>query len=191
MSAILDRVHQIRWLIVVALVALIIGTALLLRAWLPNGHAVGGPLTGQTAPPTEFRFIDGQITPLQALRGQPVMIDFWATSCAICVAEMPEMLALRDELSEQFALVAVAMPYDRPDRVLDFVRRYHPSLPVALDPLGKIVDAYGPIRGTPTRVLIDRHGQIAHTLVGAIKPERLRQLLLALIDQTDEAATDS
>ena len=97
---------------------------------------------------------------------------------------MPDVIALQKEFAGRFRHVAVAMPYDRADRVLDYQRRVQPELPIALDPLSKIVDAWGPVLGTPTRVLIDRQGRIAHYSLGAIKPASLRAQLQALLDES-------
>ncbi len=73
----------------------------------------------------------------------------------------------RDGLS----IVTVAMPYDRPDHVLHAVQTRSIELPVALDIQGEIVKALGPVNGTPTRVLIDRRGNIIDRMVGAIEPQ--------------------
>lgn len=156
---------------------------LLLWQWKPMVPAGISLRVGQEAPATEFRFIDGRVEQLAQMRGQPVLINFWATSCAICLAEMPDVVALQREFAGRFRLVAVAMPYDRADRVLDYQRRVQPELPIALDPLSRIVNNWGPVLGTPTRVLIDRQGRIAHYSLGAIKPATLRGQLQALLDE--------
>ena len=157
--------------------------------WRTSGTATAqtGVSAGQLAPPAEFRFVDGRVETLLQMRGKPVLVDFWATSCPICLAEMPDIRALQKELAGRFRLVAVAMPYDRADWVLDYKRRFFPELPVALDPMGKIVRAWGPVQGTPTRVLIDRDGRVAHYMVGAVDAQVLRARLLALLNEKPRA----
>ena len=129
------------------------------------------------APDIAFQSIDGRRIELADLRGQVVMVEFWATSCVICVREMPEIVALARELEPRgLATIAVAMPYDRPDHVVAYAKRNDLPFVVALDPLGKALEAFGPIPGTPTRFVVARDGTIAATLVGA-GAERLRARL--------------
>src|SRR5690606_4993055 len=90
------------------------------------------------APDLAFQSIDGRRIELADLRGQVVMVEFWATSCVICVREMPEIVALARELEPRgLATIAVAMPYDRPDHVVAYAKRNDLPFVVALDPLGK------------------------------------------------------
>jgi hypothetical protein len=62
--------------------------------------------------------------------------------------------------------IAVAMPYDRPDFVLHYARRNELPFAVALDPMGKVTSALGPVRGTPTLLLIDRSGRLVARIEG-------------------------
>ena len=129
------------------------------------------------APAVSFQAIDGERIELAALRGQVVMVEFWATTCVICMREMPDVAALARELAPRgLATIAVAMPYDRPDHVIAYAKRNRLPFAVALDPMGKALEAFGPIPGTPTRFIVARDGTIAATLVGA-GSERLRARL--------------
>lgn len=131
----------------------------------------------QPAPMVAFQAIDGRRIELSELRGRVVMVEFWATSCVICIREMPEIAALSRELAPRgLTTIAVAMPYDRPDHVLAYAERSRLPFVVALDPMGKVLEAFGPIPGTPTRFIVARDGTIAATLVGA-GGERLRARL--------------
>lgn len=164
------------------LLSLLVAALVAAAGWRLLMPGSAGLAPGQIAPPTEFRLVDGSVVRLAQLRGKPVMVDFWATTCAICVAEMPAIKAMQQDFAGRFTLLTVAMPYDRPDRVLDYRRRHYPDLPVALDPMGEIVSAWGPIEGTPTRFLIDADGRVAHQVVGAIEADRLRAMLARLIE---------
>jgi hypothetical protein len=66
--------------------------------------------------------------------------------------------------------LAVAMQYDRPDFVLHYAQRNPLPFEIALDPMGEIGRALGPVRGTPTLVVIDRGGSIVRTQLGAFQP---------------------
>lgn len=135
------------------------------------------------APAVEFRLIDGRVVELASLRGNVVLVDFWATSCAICIAELPYVASLAKELAPRgFEVIAVAMPYDRPDHVLHYVERSGLDLKFALDIQGELVTRLGPVNGTPTLLLIDRNGNIALRLEGPQQPDALRQAISQLLD---------
>ncbi|MBI3575462.1 MAG: TlpA family protein disulfide reductase, partial [Gammaproteobacteria bacterium] len=64
---------------------------------------------------TEFHLLDGRKLALKELRGQPVLVAFWATNCKPCVEELPDLIKLYNDLHPKgFELIAVAMPYDPP-----------------------------------------------------------------------------
>lgn len=134
------------------------------------------------APAVSFTTLDGGRIALAGLRGRVVLVNFWATTCAICVAEMPSLAGLHRRLAPRgLSTVAVAMPYDRPDFVLHYARRSALPFPVALDPTGAVTQALGPVRGTPTLVVVDRAGRIAHTLEGEADLARLEGVVERLL----------
>ena len=134
--------------------------------------------------PVQFGLIDGRRLDVASLHGQVVLVNFWATSCAVCVAEMPELVRLyRDLHGRGLEIVAVAMPYDRPDHVLDFAARGALPFPVALDPMGEAVRALGPVAGTPTTLLVDGQGLERRRWEGRPDFGRLRREIDALLPQ--------
>jgi len=140
--------------------------------------------TGHLAPPVSFKLIDGQVATISQYAGRVLLVDFWATTCAICLAEMPSMHEIADSMAAQgLSIVTVTMRYDRPDHVLNAVQKRAIKLPVALDIQGEVASALGPVNGTPTRVIIDRSGRIVERMVGAIKPAQLRARLRALLGE--------
>ncbi len=130
------------------------------------------------APEVVFTTIQGERISLADLRGKVVLVDFWATSCAVCLMEMPEIAGIHRRLSARgLATIAVAMPYDRPDFVLHYAARNALPFAVALDPQGRVVQALGPVRGTPTLILIDRAGRIVRRLEGESDLAALERLI--------------
>ncbi len=102
---------------------------------------------------------------LAALRGRVVLLNFWATWCAPCEAEMPSMERLYAALGgHDFELVAISVDSDRAD-VEAFERRFELSFPILLDPdmtvaIGYQVDRF------PESILIDRDGRVVARYVG-------------------------
>lgn len=130
------------------------------------------------APALTLTSIAGERIELAQLRGRVVLLNFWATSCAICVREMPEIARMHARLGPRgLATVAIAMPYDRPDFVLHYARRNPLPFPIALDPVGEAARALGPVRGTPTLVVIDRAGAIVRRIEGEADLAALERFL--------------
>ena len=129
--------------------------AYLLRAW-PEGKA---------APAFALTDLDGKTWSLAALKGQPVMLNFWASWCEPCRAEMPslELVATRHERA---GLVVLAVNYQEATPVIKRFLDVLPfSLPILLDRDGAATAAWTP-RVFPTTVLIDRSGTPRHSVLG-------------------------
>ncbi|QGZ40315.1 peroxiredoxin [Pseudoduganella flava] len=122
------------------------------------------------APEVAFTTLKGEkITPAD-LRGKVVMVNFWATSCTTCVAEMPEMVDTYNKFKDKgLEFVAVAMKYDPPNYVVNFTETRQLPFKVALDTSGEAAKAYGDVAMTPTTFLIGKDGKIIKKYVG--KPE--------------------
>ncbi|MGC9456750.1 MAG: TlpA family protein disulfide reductase [Halothiobacillaceae bacterium] len=109
----------------------------------------------------------GKAHPLEAHRGQVVLVNFWATWCPPCRAEMPSMEALRKILAdEEFAILAVNVG-EAPEAVAAFLEELpgEPRFTVLLDRQSELLDLW-PVRGLPTTFVLDRQGRIALQAVG-------------------------
>jgi peroxiredoxin len=136
------------------------------------------------APEITLVSLSGQEIPLQSLRGRVVVVNFWATSCAVCIREMPDLAHLQRRFGEQgVTVIAVAMRYNPPNQVLDYAKSAALPFVVSLDPMGKIEAAFGGVRGTPTTFIIDKRGQIVQRTVGAPDFPRLHTLLEAKLKE--------
>lgn len=111
-----------------------------------------------------------------------MLVNFWSTSCGICLSEMPELAALYNEYKEKgVEMVMVAGPHDRPNEVLEMAEAKAWPFPVALDIDGKVDAAFGTIIGTPTRFLINADGQLVARMVGKVELPKLKKELDKLI----------
>jgi len=136
----------------------------------------------EQAPDLGYTLLDGRTTRLAALRGQVVLLRFWATNCTICVHEMPALVALDARFRDQgLATLAVAMPYDAPAAVADFAQSRHLPFGVVIDNTGEFAHRFGDVQATPTTVLIDRRGRIVRRDVGAPDPAAFERSVAALI----------
>ena len=132
-------------------------------------------MAAPSAPQVTFNTVDGAPLPSERLRGRLTLVNFWSTTCSVCMQEMPHLTqTYRDFHERGFDVVAVAMPYDRPDWVLDYTQRERLPFKVAIDFDGKVNRAFGGIDSTPTAFLIDAQGKIVSRIVGAPDYEKLR-----------------
>jgi peroxiredoxin len=130
------------------------------------------------APDVTFLGIDGEKISPESLRGKVVMVNFWATSCTTCVAEMPEMVDTYNKYQDQgLEFIAVAMKYDPPNYVLNFAETRKLPFKVALDVTGEAAKAYGDVALTPTTFVINRQGKIIKRYVGQPESDALHKLL--------------
>ena len=136
------------------------------------------------APAVAFTTLAGKPVTASELRGKVVLVNFWATSCAVCERELPELIATyRTYAPRGFEIVAVAMPYDRPDWAVDYARRRELPFTVALDYDGTINRAFGGIEATPTAFLIDKRGRIVRRTMGQPDFAELRTRIQRELDR--------
>ena len=140
-----------------------------------------------SAPDVVFRTLDGERLALREARG-PTLVNFWSTDCTVCLTEMPELARLHADYAPRgFDLVAVAMPFDRPDAVLEAAETQALPFPVALDIDGEVLAAFEPIPGTPTSFLIDADGRIVERHVGPSDIAALRRALERMLGDAEAA----
>jgi len=138
----------------------------------------------KTRPAITLKIIDGSTIELSSINDKPLLINFWATTCSICMQELPEMIALYKNIApEDLQIVAIAMPYDPPNLVLGVVKQFNIPYPVALDINGKAMEAFGDVTSTPTSYLIAPDGKVVMQNTGRTDFRHLKQHIERL--QTD------
>ena len=145
-----------------------LATAALLAAAAAAGWlAFGRSAAVEPAPQVQYVLLDGQKTSTDQLKGQVVLVNFWATSCTTCVAEMPEIMATHEKYKAKgYQTVAVAMSYDPPAYVANFAQTRKLPFGVAIDNTGDIAKRFGDVKLTPTSFLINKRGEIVKRYVG-------------------------
>ncbi|MCC5022919.1 MAG: TlpA family protein disulfide reductase [Candidatus Synoicihabitans palmerolidicus] len=124
------------------------------------------PLLGE-APGWKLARLDGSIMNSDELKGKIVVLDFWATWCPPCRAEIPDYVEMQREMeTDGVGFVGVSLDQAGPSVVKQFSERYEINYPLVMGDQ-EIMNAYGGIEAIPTTFLIDRDGQIRHRKVGA------------------------
>lgn len=140
---------------------------------------------GSPAPDFTLTDISGKKVSLSELKGKVVLLNFWATWCGPCRAEMPGLNKLYQELREK-GLVVLAISVDASDKpVKEFMKDKKFSFPVLLDTDKEVsFDDYA-VMGLPTTIIIDRKGLIAEKVLGEREwdtpqmKEKITKLLMA------------
>ena len=136
------------------------------------------------APNLNVTTLGGETLSLQQLRGKPVLVTFWATTCPGCVKEMPHLVELYNALKPQgFELIALAMAYDPEEQVREMVRLKQLPYKVVLDSDGAAARAFGDVKLTPTSFLIDPSGRIVQQKLGEMDMGALHNRILGMLQQ--------
>lgn len=137
------------------------------------------------APASSFVLLDGSRQSTADFKGKVLLLNFWATSCASCVAEMPDLAATHEKYRTRgFETVAVAMSYDPPSYVLNFAQTRKLPFKVAFDNTGAVAKAWGDVRLTPTSYLVNKRGEIVKRYVGSPDFAELHRLIEELLAQS-------
>lgn len=136
----------------------------------------------EPAPAVDYTLLNGQKASSQQWAGKVMLVNFWATSCATCVKEMPQIVATHAKFKDRgFDTLAVAMSYDPPAFVSRFAETRGLPFGVAIDNTGKVAQAFGPVQMTPTTFLINKRGEIVKRFVGEPDFAALHDLIEKLL----------
>ncbi len=142
--------------------------------------------SGSTAAPqSSFVLLDGSKTETAQFKGKVTLVNFWATSCVSCVAEMPKLIATYKKYQPLgFDTMAVAMSYDPPSYVVNFAQSRQLPFSVAIDNTGEVAKAWEDVKLTPTTFIVNKRGDIVKRYVGEPDFQELHQLIERLLAET-------
>jgi peroxiredoxin len=141
--------------------------------------------SAEHAPESTFVLLDGSKITSQQLQGKVSLVNFWATSCTTCVAEMPELVATYNKYKDRgYVTLAVAMSYDPPSYVVNFVQSRQLPFQVAIDNTGAVAREWGDVKLTPTTFLVNKQGEVVKRFVGTPDFAQLDKLIEKLLAET-------
>jgi cytochrome c biogenesis protein CcmG, thiol:disulfide interchange protein DsbE len=169
-----------------ALVLAVVVLALATIDWSPDALPGSGslpPAANGTAPlQFAMKNLHGADVQLDSFRGKVVFLNFWATWCGPCRAEIPDLISLQASHPDDVAVVGVVVMDRFGENVTRFASEMRINYPV-LDGTGRpdIENAFAPLWGLPTTLVIDRHGHIVkrHSGIGSVEQfeREIRDLL--------------
>ena len=125
--------------------------------------------------------LDGKQLSLSAHKGKVVLLNFWATWCGPCKAEIPGFVELQQQYKNDLVVIGLSVD-DTAEKAKPFVDQYKVNYPIVLG-LGRddIQDAYGPIYGIPASFLISRDGKVCKRHLGIAPKAQFEREIKALL----------
>lgn len=145
----------------------------------------GGAFVGQLAPDFTLPTLEGDLITLSKLRGQPILINLWASWCPPCRLEMPLLINVYQRYqSESLVILGLNVTeQDSLEAVTAFVEEFDVPFPVLLDEAGHVSnDAYG-MMGLPMSVFVDRNGIVKRVVLGALVSDEVDGYIAEIMSQ--------
>lgn len=141
---------------------------------------LGGLLLGlnNAARASDFTLTDstGKVHKLSQYKGKWVLVNFWATWCPPCLAEIPDLNELHENKKNNVAVFGIALQYANPKQVIDFAEGLMVSYPIVLgNP--KIASQIGPVEGLPTTYLYNPQGKLVAHQLGPITKQAVEEFI--------------
>ena len=146
-----------------------------------------GPSTdvGRAAPDFLLETPDGGTLRFSDLRGKPVLVNFWASWCAPCRQEIPEIVrAYNDRRDEGLEVLAVNLQ-ENDGVIREFAEERGMTFPIVVDRRGQVAEAWrigGPVEGIPSSYFIDREGIVRATVFGPMDAKRIDEELAKILE---------
>ncbi len=151
----------------------------------PTGRSPAAEI-GRAGPDFLLETPDGGTLRFSDFQGHPVLLNFWASWCAPCRQEMPQLVAAYDRYRDQ-GLIIVGVDLQEPvSKVKGFASEFGIQFPLAIDRDGEVADAWrigGPVQGLPSSYFVDASGVIQVSPVGALTKDLLNKGLAKILPQ--------
>ena len=155
-------------------------TVLILAALLALSTGVSGQ-DKTKAPRLKLKTLQGRQFNLSEYRGKVVLLNFWATWCPPCRAEMPDLIKMQREYRGQgLQVIGITYPPEEIRDVRQFVRKLRVNYPIALG-TKEIKALFDQAETLPLTVIIDREGNISARIEGILLPEEFEQKIKPLL----------
>ncbi len=148
----------------ILLFALLLSLILAATAQKP-GVGLTSLLDKPQAPDFQLSDVDGNTHRLSDCRGRVVIVNFWATWCPPCRAEMPSMQRAWEKLQQEGIMMLAVNVGEDEDTIFQFTANYPVEFPLLMDLDSKIIGEW-PVRGLPTTFVVDPQGRLAYRAIG-------------------------
>jgi len=155
----------------------------------PDANVIRFVKNPDAAPAFQLNDLNGKPVSLAEAKGKIVLLNFWATWCGPCRAEIPDLVDLQKRYADKFEIIALATDEDDPDEVRRFVLQSGINYRVAMSSDAVRRD-YGGIAALPTSFVIDPQGRIVQKHVGLNDPSIYELEVRAMLGQAVDAKVE-
>jgi peroxiredoxin len=143
----------------------------------------GSPQAQTAAPDFKLQDLQGNILSLGDFKGKVVLLNFWATWCPPCRAEIPDFVeAYNQYKSKGMVIIGLSVDQMSAEDLISFVAAHQMSYPIAFA-TRDVVEDYKPGNYIPATIFIDKQGQIRHKKVGAVSKDELQKIFDQLVNE--------
>ena len=172
------RSRLLPWAIPLAVVPVLV---LLAYGFRTDPHDIPSPLLGKPASPFALTAFDGKPVALDALKGQVVIVNFWASWCyPACYEEAPSLERAWQAYKDRGLVVVGVNFQDKEEPAKRFLTQFGHTFPNAPDPAGRVSVDYG-VYGVPETYFIDKKGRLRFKQVGPVSDELLKSQIERLL----------
>jgi len=172
------RARALRWAIPLAVVPVLV---LLAYGFRTDPREIPSPLVGKPASRFALTAFEGKRVALESLRGQVVVVNFWASWCyPACYEEAPSLERAWQTYKDRGLVVVGVNFQDKDEPAKRFLTQFGHTFPNAPDPSGRVSVDYG-VYGVPETYFIDRKGRVRFKRVGPVSDELLKQQIEPLL----------
>ncbi|MCI0485228.1 MAG: TlpA family protein disulfide reductase [Blastocatellia bacterium] len=134
-----------------------------------------------STPDFNLKDISGKEVKLSDFKGKVVVVNFWATWCGPCVAEIPSFVKLREQYHGRgLEIIGISLDRDSPERVARFAKKFNMNYPVVMG-TQEAVASFGSMDAIPTTFIIDRRGQVHSRHIGLMSFNEAENEILPLL----------
>jgi thiol-disulfide isomerase/thioredoxin len=160
--------------------------------------SASGPLPGKVqdvdpepVPDLTLETMAGSSIDLAAQDGRVLLVNFWATWCAPCREEIPDLNDLHADLEDDgLRIIGIALDRRGREKVEPFAEKLSIKYPIIIDPEGTAESEFGPIPGLPTTIVVGPDGQITKRVVGIFPVDEMKTTLEEMLN-ADGTASDA
>jgi len=149
--------------------AILLAAPMIGNAQMENGPVIRFVRNPESAPDFKLTTIDGKPLTLEGLHGKVIFLNFWATWCGPCRAEVPDLVVLQERYKDKLQVVGLDIDDDDADEVQKYVQETGINYPVAMAP-DEVRAQYGGIPALPTSFVLDTEGRVVQKHVGLWNP---------------------
>ncbi|HVF56115.1 MAG TPA: TlpA disulfide reductase family protein [Pyrinomonadaceae bacterium] len=154
---------------------------LILVVAVPSPNAFGQQARKNNRPPLRvFRDLEGRSVRLGSYRGRVVLLNFWATWCPPCRAEIPELVRLQEQYKNRLQIIGITHPPERASAVRRLSRELKINYPLILG-TRRTARLFGVGEVLPVTIIIDRTGRVRDTVLGILEPEEFEEKIKPLL----------